>query len=86
MLSKVFPESDLWAAGVMTFQLLSGSFPFDDVKNPSAPALSLIWRSILGEEPSFLSASWKDISQAAKDFVKSLLQKYGPGLHPAGVN
>lgn len=40
--SKVYPASDVWAAGVMAFQLLSGRLPFDDHRNPNAPSLSLV--------------------------------------------
>lgn len=49
--SQVVPASDVWAAGVMAYQLLSGGFPFDDRSNPEAPALSLVWRAIFTEEP-----------------------------------
>ena len=38
--SEVFPASDVWAAGVMAYQLLSGYLPFDDARNREAPALS----------------------------------------------
>lgn len=41
--SEVYPESDVWAAGVMCYQLLSGFFPFDDKKNRRNPSLSLVW-------------------------------------------
>jgi calcium-dependent protein kinase len=40
---KTEPASDIWSAGVMAYQLLSGMVPFDDPKNPRAPALSLVW-------------------------------------------
>jgi calcium-dependent protein kinase len=40
--SSVEPASDVWAAGVMAYQLLSGRFPFDDWSNTQAPALSMV--------------------------------------------
>lgn len=41
--SKVGPPSDIWAAGVMAYQLLSGAFPFNDWSNTRNPALSKVW-------------------------------------------
>lgn len=41
--SQVLPASDVWSAGVMAFQLLTGRFPYDDRTNPHNPALSQIW-------------------------------------------
>jgi calcium-dependent protein kinase len=43
--SSVEPASDVWAAGVMAYQLLSGRFLFDDWAHPEAPALSLVSES-----------------------------------------
>lgn len=43
MSSEVYPSSDIWAAGVMIYQLLSGQMPFDDRRRPNSPALSVIW-------------------------------------------
>lgn len=41
--SETYPVSDVWAAGVMAHQLLTGRFPFDDKTNPFAPSLSKVW-------------------------------------------
>lgn len=73
--SETYPASDVWSAGIMCYQLLSGFLPFDDTKNKSSPSLSLIWRAILTEEVSFSKAAWQNVSQVAKDFVKTLLNK-----------
>jgi serine/threonine protein kinase/Ca2+-binding EF-hand superfamily protein len=73
--SQTLPASDVWSAGVMAYQLLSGYLPFDDVRNPHSPALSLIWRGILTEEPSFRRSAWTEVSAEAKDFIKILLNK-----------
>jgi calcium-dependent protein kinase len=40
---QVVPASDIWAAGVMAYQLLSGRMPFDDHKSPGKQALSAVW-------------------------------------------
>jgi len=41
--SEVYASSDIWAAGIMAYQLLTGKFPFDDKTNPFNPSLSKIW-------------------------------------------
>lgn len=73
--SEVTPASDTWAAGVMAHQLLTGKFPFDDRRNPSNPALSLVWRAILLEDVDMTRSYWAGISDEAKDFIKMLLDK-----------
>ena len=59
----------MWSAGVMAYQLLCGRLPFDDAANPEAPALSVIWKGILAQQPSFRGTTWGSISDRAKDFV-----------------
>jgi len=73
--SEVFPSSDVWAAGVMAHQLLTGRFPFDDRTNPVSPSLSKVWKSIFTDELNFKRSHWDGISDDAKDFVKTLLNK-----------
>lgn len=73
--SQTYPASDVWSAGVLCYQLLCGYLPFDDRKNPDAPALSTVWHAILTEEPSMRRSSWKNISEEAKKFVVNLLIK-----------
>lgn len=73
--SETFPESDVWSAGVMCYQLLSGHLPFDDTSNRNAPSLSIVWKSILTENLSFKEKIWSKVSEEAKAFVKMLLNK-----------
>ncbi|KAK9840536.1 hypothetical protein WJX81_000242 [Elliptochloris bilobata] len=73
--SEVFPASDVWAAGVMAYQLLSGYLPFDDVRNRDRPALSQVWKAVLTEEPQFRGSAWAQVSVDAKNFVRALLDK-----------
>lgn len=73
--SQVVPASDVWSAGVMAYQLLSGLLPFDDKKCRHAPALSAVWKSVLSDEPDFSRKCWKEVSSEAQDFIKSVLKK-----------
>ncbi|GLI66480.1 hypothetical protein VaNZ11_010324 [Volvox africanus] len=69
------PGGDIWAAGVMAFQLLSGRFPFDDKRSPFAPAITAIWRSVLNDPLDFNHSCWAGISAEAKDFCRLLLSR-----------
>lgn len=64
--SKVGPEADLWAAGVMAYQLLTGRFPFDDKAgygSGGGPVLSRVWRSILTDKLRTDGPAWEGEEQ-----------------------
>jgi len=73
--SSVTTAVDVWSAGVMAHQLLTGDFPFNDRRNPFRPSVNAIWKSILMDKPNFKRSCWEDISDEAKDFVAMLLEK-----------
>lgn len=62
-------KSDIWSLGVMTYLLLSNSFPFYD------DDMYKLWYEILHKEPDFSNPKWEQISEPAKDFIKACLQK-----------
>lgn len=73
--SKYHTASDIWSIGVMTYQLLSGKLPFNDHKYPLAPRLNVIWREILQSSPTFHGTQWENISENAREFVATCLNK-----------
>ncbi|KAJ9523991.1 hypothetical protein QJQ45_022363 [Haematococcus lacustris] len=73
--SQVLPASDVWSAGIMCHQLLTGRLPFDDHRNPNNPSITAIWRSILNDSLAFDKPWWADISEDAKDFVRQLCDR-----------
>ena len=74
-------KSDIWSVGIMTYMMLSGSFPFID---PSAnfTNISQLWDSIRNKEPTFKEQSWNFVSNDAKDFIQLCLIKQ-PSSRPS---
>lgn len=61
-------EIDIWACGVITYVLLSGSLPFFH------QVLHKLYRQIVERDLSFPDESWKNVSKGALDFILRLLQ------------
>jgi calcium-dependent protein kinase len=68
-------KSDVWSVGVLTYQLLSGKMPFNDIQNPTNPSLNVIFRMIFTHDPTYDKGVWTDISEDAKDFISKCLNK-----------
>jgi len=81
--SEITPKSDVWSAGVMAYQLLTGRMPFDDV-GEAAPRVAHIWRKIILEEPLWTGPRWEAVSSAARDFVRLCMTKE-PGARPTAM-
>jgi len=60
-------QIDMWAVGVITYILLSGTMPFDDENR------TRLYRSILKAKYSYSGEHWKDVSALGKDFIERLL-------------
>ena len=88
--SEICKQSDSWQIGVMTHLLLTGTFPFNDKKNPFQPSVYRIWHSIMNDNVNFDKRCWHGLSDKAKDFVAKMLTKnidkrptvYEALLHP----
>ncbi|KAI3685218.1 hypothetical protein L6452_34456 [Arctium lappa] len=63
------PESDVWSAGVICYILLSGFPPF------WAETDSGIFRQILNGTVDFESEPWPNITESAKDLIKTMLDR-----------
>ncbi|KAK6492304.1 serine/threonine-protein kinase H1-like [Huso huso] len=58
---------DMWALGVITYILLSGSMPFEDENR------TRLYRMILKGKYSFVGDPWPSVSNLAKDYINRLL-------------
>mmetsp|Transcript_83257 Transcript_83257/g.156683 ORF Transcript_83257/g.156683 Transcript_83257/m.156683 type:complete len:412 (+) Transcript_83257:64-1299(+) len=61
-------EIDIWAIGVITYVLLSGSLPFFH------QVLHKLYRQIVERDLSFPEQAWKNVSKGALDFILRILQ------------
>jgi serine/threonine protein kinase len=61
-------EIDIWAVGIITYVLLSGSLPFFH------NVLHKLYRQIVERDMSFPEQAWKNVSKGALDFILRLLQ------------
>ena len=64
-------KADIWSAGIMMYQLLTGKFPFWD--NVRECSLQQVWKAILQDEVNFQARELRQISPAARDLLKGLL-------------
>ncbi|KAM6927802.1 calcium/calmodulin-dependent protein kinase IGa [Xenentodon cancila] len=60
---------DCWSIGVITYILLSGYPPFFDENE------TRLFSKIMRAEYAFHSPFWDDISDSAKDFIRSMMEK-----------
>merc|ERR1719424_147928 len=61
-------EVDIWAIGVITYVLLSGSLPFFH------QVLHKLYRQIVERDLSFPEEAWRNVSKGALDFILRMLQ------------
>lgn len=64
-------EADVWSAGIMMYQLLTGKFPFWD--NVRDCTLTQVWKAILTEKVDFNGNDLRQVSPGAKDLLRKML-------------
>lgn len=69
-------RSDVWSVGVLTYQMLSGKMPFNDLQNPLQPNMAAVWYSILYDDPASKVGKLKGlVSDDALSFMHFCLEK-----------
>ncbi len=76
---EITPQADLYATGVIAYELLAGRHPFHDCDGPMA----LLMRHV-NAEPESLSAARPDLPRGVVDWVGAMLAK-DPAARPAGA-
>jgi len=69
-------KADIWSAGIMMYQLLTGKFPFWD--NVRDCTLQEVWKAILTQQVDFEAAELSQISDSARDLLRRMLHR-NPG-------
>ncbi|KAL4446799.1 hypothetical protein ABPG77_008043 [Micractinium sp. CCAP 211/92] len=64
---------DMWSAGIMMYQLLTGKFPFWD--NVRDCTLQQVWKSILTDKINWSAPALREVSAPAKDLLKQMLER-----------
>ena len=80
------PQSDVWQAGVMAYQLLTGSLPFSDHGPRGSRSIAALLHNILNDDidAKIRSLTSLGLSEDARDFVHSLLSR-DLGKRPTAV-